>query len=107
MLPTNLLTFASFTLTAPLGGNQIAVAHDSSPFISAYPFSAGFGTKYADPGTLPVGRGYGVAFNSDSIAVGHQSSPSITAYPFSAGFGTKYANPATLFTNDGRGIAFG
>jgi len=43
---------------------DIAVAHDSSPFVSAYPFSAGFGTKYADPATLPTGTGRGVAFSN-------------------------------------------
>ena len=40
----------------------IAVAHDNSPFISTYPWSAGFGTKYANPATLPTGTGNGVAF---------------------------------------------
>jgi len=39
------------------------VAHATSPFISAYPWSSsGFGAKYTDPATLPTGNGYGVAF---------------------------------------------
>jgi len=87
----------------------IAIAHSSSPFISAYPWSAGFGTKYANPGTLPTGIGFGVAFNraGDAIAVAHSSlTPFISAYPWSAGFGTKYSNPATLPTGEGLGVAF-
>ena len=42
--------------------HYIAVAHDVSPYISVYPWSSGFGTKYADPATLPTGTGFGVAF---------------------------------------------
>ena len=45
-------------------GSAIAVSHNLTPFISAYPWSgAGFGTKYTNPSTLPTGTGYGVAFN--------------------------------------------
>jgi hypothetical protein len=44
-------------------GNAIAVAHFSSPFISTYPWSAGFGTKYANPATLPGAYGYSTEFS--------------------------------------------
>ena len=46
------------------GGQQfIAVAHSTSPFITAYPWSSsGFGTKFTNPTTLPASNGYGVAF---------------------------------------------
>jgi hypothetical protein len=83
---------------AAAGGSDIAVAHDVSPFISVYPWSSGFGTKYA---TLPTGLGYGVAFSPDgaNIAVAHATSPFISVYPWSSGFGTKYANPVTLPTD--------
>ena len=86
----------------------IAVAHSTTPFISVYPWSAGFGTKYADPGTLPPNTGYGVAFSpsGDTIAVVHGTTPFISVYPWSAGFGTKYANPGTLPASTGRGVAF-
>lgn len=41
----------------------IAVAHNSSPYITAYPWSSsGFGAKFANPTTLPTGTGNGVAF---------------------------------------------
>jgi hypothetical protein len=36
---------------------DIAVAHFTSPYISVYPWSSGFGTKYANPSTLPTGSG--------------------------------------------------
>jgi hypothetical protein len=43
-------------------GEAIAVAHGTTPFVTAYPWSSGFGTKYANPATLPSNNGYGVAF---------------------------------------------
>ena len=88
----------------------IAVAHGTTPFITAYPWSgSGFGTKYANPATSPTGTGRGVAFSPDgsAIAVAHGTTPYITAYPWSgSGFGTKYANPSTLPTGIGFGVAF-
>jgi hypothetical protein len=88
----------------------IAVAHATTPFISAYPWSgSGFGTKFSNPATLPASTGNGVAFSSDgaAIAVAHDTTPFITAYPWSgSGFGTKYSNPATLPTGTGLGVAF-
>jgi hypothetical protein len=80
---------------------DIAVAHSTSPRVSAYPWNpgVGFGVKYANPATLPTGDGYGVAFcgNTD-IAVAHNISPYVSTYPWTpgVGFGVKYANPATL-----------
>jgi hypothetical protein len=45
--------------------SAIAVAHSTTPFVSAYPWSgSGFGTKYTNPATLPTGNGNGVAFNT-------------------------------------------
>lgn len=42
---------------------HIAIAHDSSPYVTAYPWSSsGFGTKYSNPATLPASTGNGVAF---------------------------------------------
>jgi hypothetical protein len=89
----------------------MAVSHATSPFITAYPWSSsGFGTKFANPATLPPGVGNGVAFTAsgDAMAVSHAFSPIITAYPWSSsGFGTKFANPATLPAGAGNGVAFG
>jgi WD40 repeat protein len=96
--------------TGSPANNAIAVAHLTSPFVTAYTWSSsGFGAKYADPATLPTGSAYGVAFSpsGNTIAVAHSTSIFITAYPWSgSGFGTKYGNPATLPTGGGIGVAF-
>ena len=98
----------------PSSASNIAVSHDTTPFISVYPFvtgtGLGFGTKYADPATLPTGTGNGVAFSpaGNAIAVAHTTSPYITAYAWniSTGFGTKYTNPVTVPTGNGNEVAF-
>jgi len=88
----------------------IAVAHDQTPYISAYPWSGnGFGTKYTNAATLAGSSGSGVTFSSDglTIAVATGGTPYISAYPWSSsGFGTKYSNPATLPTGYAYGVAF-
>ena len=91
-------------------GNDIAVAHASSPYISVYPWSSGFGTKYSNPSTLPPNLGKGVAFSPDGtdIAVCHLDSPYVSVYPWTSGtgFGTKYSNPSTLPPADAANVAF-
>jgi hypothetical protein len=51
----------------------ISIAYNGTPYISVHPWSAGFGTKYANPATLPPSNGQSVAFNPDgtAIAVAH------------------------------------
>ena len=64
------------------GEQFIAVAHGTTPFVTAYPWSAsGFGTKFANPSTLPGTLGYGVAFSpsGDAVAVAHGTTPFVTA----------------------------
>jgi hypothetical protein len=89
-------------------GQAIAIAHNTAPYITVYPWNAGFGTKYANPATLPTGDGNGVAFSpsGNDIAVAHFTAPYISVYPWNAGFGTKYANPATPPTGIGYGVAW-
>ena len=90
----------------------IAVSHVDSPFISAYQWDnvTGFGSKYANPGTLPPGNSFDIAFSpaGDAVAVAHYLSPALSVYAWNndTGFGAKYANPGTLPTDSGRGIAF-
>jgi len=92
----------------------IAIAHNTSPYTSLYPWSAGsgFGTKYANPGTALPGSstGNGVAFSADgdAIAIAYDVTPYGSVYAWSAGsgFGSKYADPATLPTGSGNGVAF-
>jgi len=86
----------------------LAVGHLTTPFISVYPWVSRFGTKYADPATLPTGNGLSVAFSpsGNDIAVAHPTTPFISVYPWSSGFGTKYTDPATLPAEGSRGVAW-
>jgi hypothetical protein len=101
----------SYRATSSSGG-QVAVAHASSPRISAYSWttSFGFGTKYSNPVTLPTGNGQGVKFNAAGtcVAVGHATSPFVSVYPWStgSGFGTKFSNPSTAMASSVWSIAF-
>ena len=96
--------------TGSPASQSIAVAHSTTPFVTAYPWSgSGFGTKFANPVTLPPNFCNSVAFSpaGDAIAVAHGTSPFVSAYLWSgAGFGTKFADPVTLPTGTGNGIAF-
>lgn len=88
---------------------DVALAFLASPYIHAYPWAEGFGTKYTNPSTLPTGSGWGVAFCGDTdVAVAHGTTPFISAYPWTlgTGFGTKYSNPATLPSPAGFCVAF-
>jgi hypothetical protein len=108
--PATLPTGATNNIKFSPSGNDLAVAHATTPRISVYPWSgSGFGTKYANPATVPTGTATKVAFTrlGNTIAVSHQSSPYVTSYPWNAGFGTKYADPATLPTGNGTGVSFG
>lgn len=77
----------------------LAVAHDTTPFVSVYPIvSSAFGAKVTNPATLPAGSGRGVAFNpySGHLAVAHTTTPYVSVYPFSTGFSPKIADPSIL-----------
>ena len=78
-----------------------------SNYQAVYPWSniTGFGTRYANPASLPTGQaGSDINFNPDGTTIAictsdTAASPYIFAYPWSSnGYGTKYANPATLPT---------
>ena len=84
------------------------------PFVSpncyAYSWSSGWGTKYADPASIP-GNAYDVSYSSSASAVAYASGSSTAVYPWSSGFGTKYADPASgsfgnnvLFHTSGQSI---
>jgi hypothetical protein len=84
----------------------------SGPFISVWKFNrngTGWGTRFANPATLPPDNAADCAFSPDgsALAVAHATTPFVSAYPFSAtGFGTKFANPAALSAAAGTGVAF-
>ena len=86
----------------------LAVAHDTTPFVTIYDQTGDTFTKLADPAALPAGTGYGVAFSADGtyMAVAHNTTPFITIYKRSGDTFTKLANPATLPAATGRGVAF-
>ena len=65
-------------------------------------------TKLTNPATLPVGDGYGAAFDPTStyLAVAHWTTPFVTIYKRSGDTFTKLTNPATLPTGIGQGAAF-
>lgn len=96
----NSLPSSASNAATPVGSiSSVTIATTGTPYIQSYLFDNGFGTKYANPSTLPAGNGQWVDFNAANtvvVLVG-ATSPYATAYTWStAGFGTKYANPATL-----------
>jgi len=108
--PATLPTGAPTSGTGPPNGvnvgfnpisNDVAIGHSVSPFITTYPVTgAGFGTKYADPSSLPVGTTDSLKFASTGtlLGAGSATSPFITVWNWSSGFGSKYSNPTTLPT---------
>lgn len=91
---------------------DVAVSHNTTPFVTAYPWTsgAGFGTKYSNPATLPAGTGRAIRYSPDSttLVVAHDTTPFITAYPWTvgSGFGTKHTNPGTLPPGNGRSLCW-
>jgi hypothetical protein len=45
-------------VATPPAQQYIAIPHDASPFVTAYPWNSGtgFGTKLPNPASLPAGR---------------------------------------------------
>lgn len=90
----------------------VAIASTASPRVLVYPWSdtTGFGTKFANPATLPTGNGASVAFSpSDAtLAVGLGSPRDLNCYAWSntTGFGTKFADPPGKPGSIGSSLAF-
>ncbi len=82
-------------------GSYFAATGGASPYINVWNWSGtAFGSKIANPATLPTGAGYGLAWSAagSSIACAHGTTPFVSVYPFTTSFGTKFADPATLPT---------
>lgn len=80
----------------------VAVALNGSPYLQAFPVStAGFGSAYANPSTLPTGAGRGVSWHPSggAVALGFTDAGAMpfAVWAFSAGWGSKYADPASTF----------
>jgi hypothetical protein len=82
-------------------GTAIVVG-GTATYLTAYPWSAGAGTKYPAPSSQIPGQPYNIHFtpSGNAVIVGHAGAPYITAYTWSAGLGTKYANPSTPLTQE-------
>ena len=104
----NILMAAAGASTAVAFEKFLAVAHDSSPFVTIYGQDVDTFTNLANPATLPTETSYGVAFSADGtyMAVVHYTSPRVTIYKRSGDTFTKLANPAALPANTGYGVAF-
>lgn len=89
-------------------GTLVGNVGQTAPNVSVFPWSAGFGTKYADPTTTSTGQLFGVSFGSTgtNIITGGSDSPYVHAWKWAGGFGTKYANPTTLPTGATNNLAF-
>lgn len=86
----------------------LAVAHDTTPYITVYGQDVDTFNKLANPSTLPTGHGRDVAFSSDGVymAVTHSTTPFINIYKRAGDVFTKLANPSTLPAGNGYGVAF-
>jgi WD40 repeat protein len=94
--------------TLPAGSGQwarwspndefLAVAHQTSPYVTIYQRSVASFTKLANPATLPAGNANILAWSpcGDFLAVGHATTPFVTIYQRTGNSFTKLANPATL-----------
>lgn len=80
----------------------LAVAHNTSPYVSVYAWSGGggFGSKFANPAVLPNGNARSVAWSPSGgqIAVSSAATPpflssNVSVYAWSSGFGSRYADP--------------
>ena len=93
--------------TAPI--YYIAISHSTTPFVSAYPWSAsGFGAKYTAPTTPPPGVVNALSFSPSGteIVTAGGTSPYVASYQWSSGFGTKLSDPGTTPTGIGTGVSF-
>jgi hypothetical protein len=81
----------------------------SSPYVYAYQWSNGFGTKYADPSTLLSATVAAVSFAGNKSAVlcgiDNGTLPQ-AAYAWSNGWGSKYADPSTNASGRQLGASF-
>jgi len=100
---TKLANPATLIGSAGLGitffNETVFVSSSATPFLHAYQFSMSqqaYGTKYADPVTLPTYGGYfaKVHPSGNAVATGYLSGAYTYAWSKTSGFGTKYAQPS-------------
>jgi len=78
----------------------MAVALNSSPYITTYDWDGTEWVKRPDPASLPTGNGMGAALipSGTVMAVAHSSSPFITTYDWDGTAWMKRSDPASLPT---------
>ena len=86
----------------------LAVAHDTTPFVTIYDQDIDTFTKLTNPAVLPADRGWAVAFSSDDqhMAVAHNDTPFVTIYKRDGDVFTKLPDPSELPAGNGYGVAF-
>lgn len=109
--PASLPNGQGYSIRFSNNGLYVAVGVQG-PNFSVYPWSAGWGTRYAAPATYP-GIVVGVSFNNDDTVLGYSNQSAgyavMGAYAWSSGgFGTKFADPAGIQSGNGKkGADFG
>lgn len=78
----------------------VAFATFTSPYVQAFKWTtAGFGTQYSNPSTLPAGGRTAIEFSNSggAVAAAGFNTPQLVAWPWSdsTGFGAKYTNPSS------------
>lgn len=109
ILPDTAPTGAANALDLDPTETYVAVAHNSSPFVTFYDWNAGAPTKLANPAVLPTGAARAVKFspNGNVCAVAHDTSPYVTFYDTSTPSApVKLANPATLPPANGYSVSW-
>ena len=75
---------------------DILLTSSTTPYINAWTWDNGIGSKYSNPATLPALFLYNYRWNPAKNAVlGADYNNGLSGYPWSSGFGTKYSNPST------------
>ena len=85
----------------------LAIAHETTPFVTIYKRSGDTFTKLANPADLPADEGYGASFSPDGtyLAIAHETTPFVTIYKGSGGPIRKLE--LTLHTTAEGGLGFG
>jgi 6-phosphogluconolactonase (cycloisomerase 2 family) len=97
-------------------GRYLAVAHNTTPFVSVYTvngtnfdkITGGDSSQFVDAAGLPTGNGTGVQFSRDGLhmAVSHTTTPFVSIYTPGTNEFTKLSNPATLPDGNGTAVSF-
>jgi Lactonase, 7-bladed beta-propeller len=91
-------------------GIYLAVAHNTTPFVTVYKRSGDTFTKLTNPATLPASSGFGVSWSPSGtyLAVAHAVTPFVTIYKLDKTTDTltKLSNPATLPPSTGARCAW-